>query len=177
LELLLDDQLGPHMRRVCYFFLLQKQEYVQHFFDHGCISAWERWLGTHWFTLFRVLISKGLKIDRAGFESSMAKVNKVYDELDGLLADGRTYLCGTRLPSAADISLATLAILMPPEMPACAGYPPMDVKHVGEPLMQIVGSLRARPAGQVRTSFPTACDTQIDKFTLLHRYKSVSSLH
>lgn len=151
LEALLDAQLGPHMRRVVYYHLLQSQNYVQFFFEHGRIPSWQAWCATRFFPLFKFLISKGLGVHRAGYEISLSKVARVYDELDKLLEDGRQYLANTSAPSAADLSLAALSILIPDNMPSCSGYPPMEEKYIGPNLTELLKQFRARPAGAVRS--------------------------
>lgn len=148
-EALLDRDLGPHIRRVLYFHMLQQPTSVTYLFQHGRVPRWEAWLGQALFPAFRFLISRGLRINAQGYAASLQKVNSVFDQVDHLLADGRPYMCGTSIPSAADVTLASLSILMQPEMPRCAGYPPFDEKHIGKELFALISTLRRRPAGQL----------------------------
>jgi len=142
-EELCDEVLGPHVRRVVYFYLLgNKPLLLELVGDAGPRTESLCFRGL--FPLFRLLMKKALRIDRRGYERSLLKLREVFDAIDKALADGRRYLGGEEL-GAADITFAALAapILLPPEY----FVPLPELTAVPDEFAALIRELQARPAG------------------------------
>lgn len=119
----LDRSLGPATRRYAYFHLIDRRD-----LDHILTAAVPRWeqlafkAGRGAAMLF---LKRSLKIDAAGAERSRQKIDEAFQNVGGLLGDGRRYLMGDRF-SVADLTFAALAapILAPPQYGAA--FPPLD---------------------------------------------------
>lgn len=119
LEDSIDEELGPHARRMVYWAIFQ---------DGGpsliatmlrsSLRGWQRRAAPLLARVGKPLIARGLKVDAAGAERSRAKVLTALDRLDATLSDGRAFLVGDHF-SAADLTLATLLspLVQPPEHP------------------------------------------------------------
>jgi glutathione S-transferase len=112
-----DEQLGPHTRRLAYFHTLPHRAQATALAVRD-VPRWEALVLRAGFPLARRLMSRGMRIDAASADRSLAKIARVFDAVDARLADGRRYLTGDRF-SAADLTFAALAspILQPPEYP------------------------------------------------------------
>jgi glutathione S-transferase len=92
-------------------------------------------------------IRRGLRVDRSGFERSLAAVRAALDEV-AVRCDGRPYVCAERF-SAADLTLASL--LAPVYLPSQAeGYgaalPASD--ELDAEAVALVRSMREHPVVQ-----------------------------
>jgi glutathione S-transferase len=137
--------LGPHSRRLAYGWLFEVPEVVGEMMDAAPVPAVERSLARAALPAMIALIRRGLKVDDAGVARSATRVDQVFDEVGGLLADGRRYLCGDAL-TAADLTFAALAapVLAPPEY----GAPLPPVERLPVPARAAIERLRAHPAGR-----------------------------
>ena len=96
------------------------------------------------FPIMRSLMYKGLKLDKKVADAALVDIYKTFDKIDGMLADGRTYLMGDRL-TYSDISVAALYAPMIlgqgyegflPNQDACPGF-----------MTKVYQELRQRPTG------------------------------
>ncbi len=139
-----DEELGPRGRRLMYIHMLAQRKLVLRFNDAG-VPAWEdRTIRYGWPLVVRFL-GRALDI-RPGIESEdKAAVWRELDYVAGLLADGRSYLCGERF-SAADLTFAALSasVVMPPEY----GVPLPQPDVLSPRTAALVERARAHPAGR-----------------------------
>jgi len=139
-----DDELGPRGRRLMYIHMLAQRKLVLQFNDEG-VPAWEdRAIRYGWPLVVRFL-GRALDI-RPGIESEdEAAVWRELDYVAGLLADGRSYLCGERF-GAADLTFAALSasVVMPPEY----GVPLPQPAVLSPRTAALVERARAHPAGR-----------------------------
>lgn len=144
LEELFDEKLGPHTRRIAYFYLLPNKKLCTNMVEQ-VTPAWQVTVMKLGYPLFAEIMKRGMNITPAGAERSFARVDQIFDQVDALLSDGREHLVGDHL-TAADITFAALAapILLPDEY--CTTMP-----RGGEETSEIeafVARYSARPAGQ-----------------------------
>jgi glutathione S-transferase len=146
LEDLFDENLGPHIRRWAYFHLLADRSKTLQLFDaQPGVPAMERVGIRLIFPGLRALMRRAMKINAAGAERSLKKVDEVFAEVSRLLADGRPYLAGSA-PTAADITFAALALpaLIPERatvrLPPLSALPPVAAARIE--------AWRATPAGR-----------------------------
>jgi glutathione S-transferase len=141
LEDLFDEQLGPHTRRLAYYYTLPDRALVVGLGTRD-VPRWQARLVDWGFPLARAYIKRGFKIDEAGAARSLKKVDDVFRQVDGRLADGRPYLTGDRF-TAADLTFAALgALLFPPQHPI--GIPE---DRASPAYLALRDQLKARPAG------------------------------
>lgn len=109
-----DTDLGPHVRRYMYFYVLQRRSLALSALTAGA-PRFERLTLPFFFPVVRSLMRRSMRIDEAGAERSRAKVEAVFARVDALLGDGRDYLVAGRF-TAADLTFAALAapIARPP---------------------------------------------------------------
>jgi glutathione S-transferase len=140
----LDDELGPHLRRVLYFHLLPSTHLAFALMDQET-PLWER-------ALLRALspflfrgMRRFMRIDARSAADSRARVMTLLDELDARLADGRRFLVGDRF-TAADLTLAALAApaVMPPSHPV--RFPSLDALPVA--VAEMLREVQARPTAE-----------------------------
>jgi glutathione S-transferase len=143
LEEAFDVGLGPHVRRWAYSLILPEHALGVQFFGHGRSPAVRLALRAA-VPAIDVLLHKGLRIDPAGVERSIARVDEAFSLVERRLADGRRFLVGDRF-SAADLTFASLATpaIMPPEVGHL--YPPLG--DLPPALASAIRAYRARPAG------------------------------
>jgi glutathione S-transferase len=146
LEEQFDAELGPHTRRFAYFHILPETgTVVPMLMQHA--PPLEARITRPLFPLIRRLMRKGMRIDAAGAERSLAKVRQQLEQVSERLRDGRRYLCGDTL-SAADISFAALAV--PVILPR--GYGGIDLPDLeaAPPLLRAeIERARKTPAGEL----------------------------
>lgn len=139
----LDDDFGPHVRRLAYGLLLDRPALLVRT-TRGRVPAFEHLLFRALRPLFLRTLVQVLKITPAGVERSRARVLAVLDRTDALLGDGRPFLFGEHC-GPADLTLAALGapLVMPAEYPG--GLPPLE--DCPEGMRAFVAALRARPTG------------------------------
>ncbi len=141
-----DTQLGPHSRRVFYFYMLPEQQRIAEILS-AAVPRHEGALARALFPLLVPVMRRSMRIDSAGLQRSLEKVEGVFARVSQRLADGRRYLGGETF-GAADLTFAALAspLLLPP------GYgiiPVPTVAEVPPALGALVEKFRATPAGQL----------------------------
>jgi len=119
IEKRLDDILGVHVRR--YFYseaLLEYPQTVKPMFAIGLSSGQKLLLELSW-GFIRKLMIRGMNLGSMQGIESREILEKEFDWLDGLLADGRQYLQGPHF-SRVDICAASLLspLIKPPEHPS-----------------------------------------------------------
>jgi len=140
-----DEVLGPATRRVAYYHLLPHKALSMQVMAASGAPSWElRLLGLS-YPLATRMLSRGLNIHEASAARSLERARQVFDEVDDLLDDGRSYLVGDHL-SAADVTFIALAapLLNPPQYPISL---PLDQPQLAT-MRAIVEELTARPAGR-----------------------------
>ncbi len=142
-EAWLDDGLGPDGRLWMYHELLPVVDEMEPWALAG-VPRWER-------RVFRVsgravdhALRRYLRIDSAAAGAALERVDRVFDDIAGRLADARPYLLGDVF-TAADLAFAALAA--PMLLPERYGSPLPPVEAVPDPVANEVRRLRAHPAG------------------------------
>lgn len=143
LEDLFDIRLGPHTRRLAYYYLLQHKRL---FLDSVLAGV-----GRTECALFRAclpvitrLMRRGMNITAESAARSLDYVRTVFASVDELLADGRTFLTGD-LFSAADLTFAALAA--PVVLPKNYGSRLPTLDDVPTELLAMIDEFRASTAG------------------------------
>ena len=139
-----DEFLGPHARRLAYFFLLDDGPAMRQLLKRAAVPAFERALALSALPLVKLMLRRGLKISADGAARSRVRLEELFADVDARLADGRRFLVGDRF-TAADLSFAALAspLVMPP---ACERYL-LPLTAFGEPFRRSVDQWRATRAG------------------------------
>lgn len=138
----LDTRLGPATRRWAYFQLLPRRDA-----DAVMTAGAPRWQRATLAVARPLAVSflrRGLKIDEAGVQRSLERIEAALARADALLAGGRPYLAGGQF-TVADLTFAALAapILLPPEHPS--GLSPDMFPDAARAR---IAAWRARPSGQ-----------------------------
>jgi glutathione S-transferase len=144
-EDLLDERLGPAVRRWAYFHLFQlPSRHVVDLFRSAAPDGERRWVAPL-FPLVRLGMKKGLKIDAAGAERSRVALEEILSRVETRLATGARYLVGDAF-TAADLTFA--ALYGPLVGPATYGAPLPGFASLPEPFASVRDTAVARPAGQ-----------------------------
>ncbi|MFO0695135.1 MAG: glutathione S-transferase family protein [Polyangiales bacterium] len=141
---LLDEELGPHVRRYAYHHLLDRPDLVFPLMVHG-VGAPQRVAFRVAFGPVRTLMRKAMRIEAATAERSRARLRAALDTVGEALADGRPYLVGGRF-TAADLTLA--ALLSPFVDPPSYPVPVIAVEDLPAPLADEVRRTRQHAAGK-----------------------------
>ena len=145
----IDEQIGPHARRLAYFAIFEDGGaplYAK--LLRATMSGWQRRAAPVLARVGRPLITRGLRIDAAGAARSRERLEEALEPIEARLADGRRTLIGDRV-TAADLTLAAILapLVRPPEQPVTG---PAE-ELVGPPTPRVQALLdehRARPTGQ-----------------------------
>lgn len=115
LEERFDEALGPHARRLGYFFLLDDAPAMKRLLSTAPVPVAERLLAGMTLPLVKHMLRRGLHISPAAAARSRTRVEEVFAEVERRLADGRRCLGGDDF-TAADLTFAALAapLVMPP---------------------------------------------------------------
>jgi glutathione S-transferase len=143
LEELFDTRLGPHTRRLAYYHLLQHDELFLKSVLAG-VGPVERRIFKIFAPVVKKLMRFGMRIDDAGAKHSLKYIKGVFETVDELLADGRSFLVGQEF-GAADLSFAALAA--PVLLPSNYGSPLPSLDDVPEDLLTLIEEFRTTPAG------------------------------
>ncbi len=144
LEDLFDKKLGPATRRVAYYFMMPHPEMMRPIFGRS-VPRLEAGLISLFFPLVVKVIKRGLKIDEAGAQKSIARVHEIFATVGERLKDGRRFLDGESF-SAADLTFASLAapVIFPEQHPVTF----REVSALPPEVRGLVTELRESPAGK-----------------------------
>jgi glutathione S-transferase len=139
-----DRVLGPHLRRVMYFHLLQSRPAMDALLPLA--PRREARLARLSMPLFKAFMRRSLRLTPDGTARSLSKVEHFFGEVSARLDDGKRWLFGDAF-SAADLTFAALAspALMPPEHPI--PWPPEAA--LPDAVRELRDRLRATPAGDL----------------------------
>jgi len=146
LEKYYHDRLGPHTRRIAYYFVLQKPELLLFMAKHNVGWA-QALLARLTLPVGRRMLSKGLGVNQKGFEKSLEYVRKEFLLAEEQLED-KQYLLGDRF-TAADLAFAcmgSLAVLPSVEDGYSATLPPIEM--FSEEAQALIKEMRASKMGQ-----------------------------
>lgn len=108
-----DETLGPHSRRLAYYFLLPHRSIALPILSSG-VPNFEALSLKFAYPVFRTIMAKLLNISKQGAERSRGRIQEVFDDVAQALkasdtqASANPYLVGEAL-TAADLTFATLA--------------------------------------------------------------------
>jgi glutathione S-transferase len=141
LEEFFDEELGPHIRRVCYQELLPRPRQLVPPFTHGQPRA-ARILLRAGFPLLRVGMRRRFEITAEAAERSRAKTVAAMDRLEREICSSG-FLVGESF-TVADLTAAALfyPVVLPPQFP----YP--TIVEVPDSLLEFLDSLAQRPGGK-----------------------------
>jgi glutathione S-transferase len=145
LEERFDERLGPHVRRVAYWYLLPNKALVCQVMGSSKLPALERCALPYVYPLAAIMLRKGLNIHEGSVARSRVYVAQVFDEVAAQLADGRAHLVSDEL-SSADVTFAALAapLLLPERY-----YWPMPAwDELPAAMRDEASKLREHPAGR-----------------------------
>ena len=143
-----DDGLGPTARRLIYVHMLAQPDLMLRYNNQG-VPRWEdRALRLGWPLAVR-WARRELAITPGIETADEAAVWKEFDFVAGLLADGRSHLCGDRF-TAADLTFASLsaAVVVPPAYGTPLPQPDVLPAHTAA----MVAKAREHPAGRYALS-------------------------
>lgn len=144
LEARFSTTLGPHTRRIGYFYLLQDLPLV-HRLARRNAGPRQASLFEHLAPLLQPLLVRSLRVDAEHVAASEAKIRKLVAEIGERVA-GRRYLVGDRF-SAADIAFASMlapAICVSPDEGYAATLPTLEECPPGYRALAV--ELRETPA-------------------------------
>ena len=107
IERYLDRELGPHVRRWAYNYLLREPRLLMPCFARG-VPQVERLIAPLVVRAVRPLIRRSYRVNEESGCASFARTEAALVEVAKWLADGRRYLAGNTF-SAADLTFASLA--------------------------------------------------------------------
>ena len=138
-----DEVLGPEARRWMYSSLLDTD--IPFRFGTDPLPAWERRMLPLGKPVFKIYAARALDAAPSEAAAALAAVDRTFDEVGALLADGRPFLTGERF-SAADLAFGALtaAVLMPERY----GTPLPQPADLPGPVAATVLRLRDHPAGR-----------------------------
>ncbi len=106
-ELDVHDTLGPHTRRLGYYFILDNRRLMAKMARNNVGTA-QQLVFRASLPLGRAIMKKRFGIDDAGADESRSAVRKSFGRYSETLSDGRTFLCGDKF-SVADLSFSCMA--------------------------------------------------------------------
>ena len=144
LERRFDADLGTHVRRWAYTYLLPEKALLRDLWSRGVPRREAVWMPLI-VPLARKLLRRAYKVTPAGAARSNERIREVFAEVAARLADGRRFLAGDRF-TAADLTFAALAapVVFAPE---CRAVMPA-LERVPAAMRTDVMALRATEAGQ-----------------------------
>lgn len=102
-----DTELGPHVRRWAYAYLLPDTKLLRDAWCNG-VPRREACLFAVVLPIARRLVRSGYRVNSANGDRSLDRIHDVFRYVDGLVRDERPFLAGDRF-SAADLTFAALA--------------------------------------------------------------------
>jgi len=109
-----DSILAPAVRQWAYFYLLNQADLVQPLWCEG-VPWYEKLIFPMLYRKIVSIVTEGYKINSQSATEAYKSICEIFQTVENLLADGRTYLTGENF-SAADLTFATLAaaVVSPP---------------------------------------------------------------
>jgi len=152
LEQKFDEKLGPHVRRWAYWQLFrpgQTGEAAARILSAGPLPKWQRAVAPPALPLLRLLLMKGLNISSSKAALSLERVERIFEEVDEVLADGRLYLTGDQF-TGVDLTFASLASfsILPAEL-WLTEQKLMTLAHLNPQAQEEVGRLSETGAGKL----------------------------
>ncbi|MCV3211933.1 glutathione S-transferase family protein [Plectonema radiosum NIES-515] len=143
LEDLFDEQLGPAIRCWGYFYTINDSKLIQSKWTQG-VPFFEEALFPVIYPLMRPVVRKAFNINSESATQAYEQINSIFNQVNELLADGRTYLVGDSF-SAADITFAALAapVISPPEHP----IKQRPLQELPDSFASKISAFRETPAG------------------------------
>ncbi|HEY1874783.1 MAG TPA: glutathione binding-like protein, partial [Steroidobacteraceae bacterium] len=138
-----DRELGPHVRRWAYSYLLTAPRLLLPCFSRG-VTLFERLIAPLVVLAVRPLIRSGYSVDEATGRASLARAAAAMEQIGTWLADGRRYLVGDRF-TAADLTVASLAAPLVYAPQYGGAMPPFDALPLE--MRADIARLRADRAG------------------------------
>jgi glutathione S-transferase len=139
-----DSLLAPAVRQWFYFYVFNQPHLVQPLWCQGV-----PWFERLFFPIvFRWMRSTVMQMYAINVESTIAaheSICKIFEMVESLLADGRTYLVGNRF-SAADLTFATLAAAV--VLPAGYGVKLPELSQLPSPMLADIQVFRETLAGK-----------------------------
>lgn len=121
-----DREIGPHVRRICYYHILQDKRSSVTLLGEG-----QKGLGLTGlkvgFPALKLAMRKGMRIDGKGYRKSLDRVAAALDELEKRLGQRKYFVAGRF--TAADLTVA--ALLSPLARPAGSLYARMELVPEG----------------------------------------------
>lgn len=139
-----DEHLGPHTRRVAYYFLLPDRKLVSDMLAQS-LSPLQEAATRALFPVVRATLRRALRIDRAGADRSKQRIEETFAMVGDRLRDGRRYLTGDRF-TAADLTFAALAA--PALRPARYGAKMPPFEALPAELQAEMTRMQGTPAGK-----------------------------
>ena len=124
-----DRELGPHVRRWAYSYLLAAPLLLRPCFSRG-VTRFERLIAPLVVVGVRPLIRSAYSVDDATGRASFARAAKAMGQISAWLAEGRRYLVGDRF-TAADLAVAALAAPLVHAPQYGGAMPPFDALPAG----------------------------------------------
>lgn len=147
LEQHVHDMLGPHTRRVAYFYGLADPALMFDVADKNVSASQAAWF-RRVYPLVKGVIMRNLRVSAEAAEKSLRYVEKEFADIEQRLADGRRYLLHDRF-TAADLAFACMSapILLPTQEEGYGAYfPPQSA--LPAPLVELIQKFRLSTAGQ-----------------------------
>ncbi len=143
LETLFNNTLGVNTRRWGYSYILTPQT-IYPKWTQG-VPLWEKLLFPIIFPKVKSIVLDSLNIAETSAIESSREIDRVFDRVNEILADGRQYLLGDQF-SAIDLTFAALAapILQPPEH----HIPPSPIQTLPTQMQADIRNCQATPAGE-----------------------------
>lgn len=148
LEDLFDTQLGPATRRWAYSYLFDDQALILRLWQQGSPPI-EQALLPIIFPLIGRMVRQSFELSATSAATAYDQIKQVFDRVNHLLADGRSYLVGDRF-SAADLTFAALAApALRPENYGPKTYPikTLRLQDLPQAMGDQIQKLRQTPAG------------------------------
>lgn len=108
-----DKEIGPHVRRIAYYFALSDKAFMQELLSLEQPFVNRKILAASLPVITR-LMRKGMGIDEHGYQKSLARLNTVLSKLDSLITPSG-YLVGDRFTVADLTAAALLAPIVQPQ--------------------------------------------------------------
>ncbi|CAM6023191.1 unnamed protein product [Sphagnum balticum] len=123
------NDLGPNVRLWAYTYLLHDKSSYR-LMTQG-VSKKQRRFARLLLPVIQLLIDQNMSVTKPGQrEKSLAVVESVFKEVDEVLADGRSFICGDRF-TAADLSFAALGSIIIAPQGSGAWQPPINESPEG----------------------------------------------